>query len=160
MVPVGDWDAFDGRYDADHVACRDPSAGHRAGPRHLHPVALGSAHRGRNLGCASVLELGLVGFDDDLLPDSALTALGWTSNSVTPAVHDAGPPGAHATHHSVAYGPGEVDGPGPARQLVDTVRRLGVASPADLWLNDWSETVGDYDVQFYGLALCEYRPGF
>jgi hypothetical protein len=95
----------------------------------------------RHLGCDSVVELSLFGFDDALLPDSALAAtlgaLGWTSVSITPQAIPASYEDARATYHSPAYGAGEVDGPVLARQLMDTLRLLGVEAPETL-LHDGS----------------------
>jgi hypothetical protein len=108
-----------------------------------------------HLACDAVLELGLYDEAGIELPDGDLTALGWIAESTAKSSCDHLSEVVDVAYHSVAYGPGEVDGHGLARLLVETARLLGIESPKGLSLIDRAQTLGDYRVDFYGLTLTE-----
>ncbi|MFB8003204.1 hypothetical protein [Nocardia sp. NPDC056000] len=79
-------------------------------------------------------------------------SLGWIPKSTRPAALEHW---IESHYHSGDFGIGEVDGPGLARMMVDTLRGLGVASPRNLSLSDHAQSVAGYRVDYYGLTLEE-----
>ncbi|WP_017591495.1 hypothetical protein [Nocardiopsis potens] len=104
-----------------------------------------------HIASAQTLELAVY---EETVDTSALdmAALGWTPVSEAPAAMD------HlidVSHHTGAFAPGEADGRGLARTLVETAKALGIPSPRGLSLIDHCQSVAGYRVDYYGLTLKE-----
>ncbi|MDI2129170.1 hypothetical protein [Yinghuangia seranimata] len=98
--------------------------------------------------------LGLATFANEYAPELDLRALGWGQPADHPRLLDEVWPDAYDPRWRVdAGGPGAADGRALAEMLVATARAAGVAEPRDLIVGGEAESVGPYDVRFYGLGL-------